>query len=204
MTRKKQRGKGTVNRFHYDDRELQILNIAARLFEDRGYERASLKQMADEAKIETASLYYYFRSKEELYVRVMGRGLKVLGEKVGAAIASVDEPWEKLEQAAIAHSECMLSRDEVQVVFHPRFPLEMSEENTEQLKRQRREFELMIKDVVDQLDLKPTIDRKLFLYNFLSSMNYSGLWYKVDGPLTPAEIAIRSVAILRGCSVSQN
>lgn len=201
--KREKRSKGTANRLHYDDREEQILNIAARLFEDRGYERASLKHIADEAKIETASLYYYFRSKEELYVRVMGRSLEVLGEKVSEAIASASGPWDKLEMAAIAHTQCMLARDVVQVVFHPRFPLGMSDENTDQLRRQRKDYELMIKDIVDQLDLKPTIDKKIFLYNFLSAVNYSGLWYKVEGPMTPAEIARRSVAILRGCSASQ-
>lgn len=200
MKSKRRRGTESITKLQYDDREQQILSIATSLFEYRGYDRTSMKNIADEAGIETASLYYYFSSKEDLYVSVMDRGLRLLGDNVKNAIETVTDPWEKLECAAIAHCECMLARDVIKVVFHPRFPLSISEESLGELKRQRRDYERIIGDIVDKIDLKKGIDKKLFLNFFLSSMNYSGLWYKVDGRLTPAQIASGAIAILKGCA----
>jgi len=200
MKSKRRRGAGAANKLQYDEREQQILSIATALFEARGYERASLKNIADEAGIETASLYYYFASKEELYVSVMDRSLRILGDNVRRATEAVSDPWDKLECAAIAHCESMLARKIVQVVFHPRFPLEISEGSLKELKRQRRDYERIIRDIVDMIELKENVDRTLFLNFFLSSMNYSGLWYKPEGRLTPAQIASGAIAILKGCA----
>jgi len=203
MVRNKRRGAGAATKLAYDDRELQIMNIAAALFEARGYERTSLKNIADEAHIEPASLYYYFSSKEDLYVKVMDRSLLTLAEMAREAIESTDDPWEKLERAAIVHCECMLAPTKIQVVFHPRFPLGISEHSLKELKRQRRDYEYIIRGIVDELALKEGIDKRLFLYSFLSSMNYAGLWYKKDGGMTPAEVAVGAMAILRACASDQ-
>jgi AcrR family transcriptional regulator len=200
MNRKRRGSAGAVVKLQYDDREQQILSIATALFENRGYERTSLKNIADEAGIETASLYYYFSSKEDLYVSVMERSLKILGDNVRRATEGVDDPWEKLERAAIAHCETMLPRDVIQVAIHPRFPLGISEESLRELKRQRREYELMMREIIDGISLRKDVDRTLFINFFLSSLNYTGLWYKPGGRLTPAEIASGAVAIVRGCA----
>lgn len=200
MTRKKRQGNNAVIKLQYDDREQQILSIAAGLFESRGYERTSLKNIADEAGIETASLYYYFNSKEDLYVKVMDRSLGTLADMAKEAIASADDPWDKLENVAVIHCQSMLSPTVVQVVFHPRFPLGISDASLRELKRQRREYEFVIREIVDELHLNTGIDKNLFLYTFLSSMNYSGLWYKKDGKMTPAQIASGVIAILKGCA----
>jgi AcrR family transcriptional regulator len=200
MKSKRRRGTGSVSKLQYDEREEQILSIASALFEARGYERTSLKTIADEAGIETASLYYYFSSKEHLYVQVMDRSLLILGDNVKKATEAVTDPWEKLECAAIAHCESMLARKFVQVLFHPRFPLEISEKSLRELKRQRRDYERIIRDIVDALALREGVDRTLFLNFFMSSMNYSGLWYTPEGRLTPAQIASGAIAILKGCA----
>lgn len=200
MNRKKRSSPGAVTKLQYDDREQQIMSIATALFENRGYDRTSLKNIADEAGIETASLYYYFSSKEDLYVRVMDRSLQILGDNVRSASEGISDPWEKLERAAIAHCETMLARDVIQVAIHPRFPLGISEESLDELKRQRRDYEQIMRDIVDRIDLKKSVDRMLFINFFLSALNYSGLWYKPGGRLTPAQIASGAVAILKGCA----
>ncbi|MCB2041905.1 MAG: helix-turn-helix transcriptional regulator, partial [Rhodoferax sp.] len=43
-----------------DNRETQLLLIARQLFASKGFDRTSLRDIADEAKITKAALYYYF------------------------------------------------------------------------------------------------------------------------------------------------
>ena len=69
LTEDKAPEKETV-RVRVDNRPEQIIRIATRLFARRGYEGTSLRDIADEAKITKAALYYHFPNKEALYQRI--------------------------------------------------------------------------------------------------------------------------------------
>ena len=50
-----------------------ILAAAARLFVERGYDRATLREVAGEAGVSTGAVYAYFRTKEELLLEICRR-----------------------------------------------------------------------------------------------------------------------------------
>lgn len=60
-----------------------ILDEATRLFAERGYEGASMADLAERVGLRKASLFHHFASKEELRVAVLNR----LVQEVGGAIA---------------------------------------------------------------------------------------------------------------------
>lgn len=53
-----------------DARRTQILAAAARVFAQRGFERATINDIAKAAHLAEGSLYNYFRSKEELLIHI--------------------------------------------------------------------------------------------------------------------------------------
>ena len=55
-----------------------ILDVAVRVFRERGYDGSSLDDVARAAGITKASIYYHVRSKEELLARGVGRALDAL------------------------------------------------------------------------------------------------------------------------------
>jgi len=62
----------------------KILEVALELFSDRGYDKASLRDIADRLGITKAALYYYFERKEdillELHLRLHKFGSEMLAE----------------------------------------------------------------------------------------------------------------------------
>jgi|GEM_PF-1723673 len=54
-----------------DRKREEILGVAEKVFAEKGYEGATLREIADGVKIKTPALYYHFRSKEELYNSLM-------------------------------------------------------------------------------------------------------------------------------------
>lgn len=44
----------------------EILTVAMRLFVDHGYDKTSLREIADEIGVTKAALYYHFRTKEDI------------------------------------------------------------------------------------------------------------------------------------------
>lgn len=53
------------------DKRQMILDIAARIFSRYGYTKTSLDEIAAEARIAKGTIYYYFPSKEELFITVV-------------------------------------------------------------------------------------------------------------------------------------
>src|SRR5689334_17452553 len=50
----------------FSEKQVQIMEIAERLFADRGFDGTSVRDIADEASINVAMISYYFGSKEKL------------------------------------------------------------------------------------------------------------------------------------------
>src|SRR5688572_26910922 len=54
----------------------RILDVAARLFEQRGYAAVTLKDIVKAAKVNGASVNYHYGDKRNLYRQVIERGLQ--------------------------------------------------------------------------------------------------------------------------------
>ena len=66
---------------HTDTRQ-RALDVALELFTEQGYEKTSLREIADRLGIKKASLYYHFPSKEALLAGIMDNLLAPVDELV--------------------------------------------------------------------------------------------------------------------------
>jgi AcrR family transcriptional regulator len=69
-----------------DGRE-RIMRAAHRLFVAYGYKSVSMQQIADDARIQKATLYHHFRSKDDLYAAVV----HAIFEQINTEVAEVIE-----------------------------------------------------------------------------------------------------------------
>jgi AcrR family transcriptional regulator len=70
------------------DTRAEILEVAAEMFTERGYEATSLREISERLGITKAALYYHFRSKEDIMralIAPMGDVLTELVERLEAA-----------------------------------------------------------------------------------------------------------------------
>jgi len=63
-------------------RRQQIIVAAKRVFSEKGFSKARMEDIACEAELAPATLYIYFRSKEELFVSFSLNLLKFLSAKL--------------------------------------------------------------------------------------------------------------------------
>ncbi len=59
-------------------KEKAILDAAEKVFFPGGYERAKMDEVADACGMSKASLYFYFKSKEDIYMAITYRAFQVL------------------------------------------------------------------------------------------------------------------------------
>ncbi len=73
-----------------------ILDAAAELFREHGYERFSLRQVAERIGYSPTTIYLYFTDKDDLLFTVVDVGFTRFGEQLVAAAASAADPAGRL------------------------------------------------------------------------------------------------------------
>ena len=67
----------------------RVLDAAARVFRDYGYAGATMRVIADEAGLKAGSLYYHYKSKDELISAVLDLGMNATINALTAALAAM-------------------------------------------------------------------------------------------------------------------
>ena len=83
------------------ERRLQLLDVGRTVFAERGYEAASVEEIAARAKITKPIVYEHFSGKEGLYAVVVDREVQALIQRITESLVG-DHPRTLLEQAAMA------------------------------------------------------------------------------------------------------
>lgn len=78
----------------------EILRAAARTLRDNGYKATTLRQIAEEADMKAGSVYYHFKSKEEIVDEVLNAGLSDLLSGVRAAVQEFQAPYDHQTRVA--------------------------------------------------------------------------------------------------------
>ncbi len=91
-------------------RKEEILDVATRLFAERGYEGASMNDVAEQVGMRKASLFYHFATKDALYEAVIDRLIASLHEPLEAIYASSGTYAERLDALTRTLVEALGSR----------------------------------------------------------------------------------------------
>lgn len=184
----------TARRAH--NRLQQVLDEAARVFAQRGFAAASVREIVQPIGMQPGSLYYHFPTKEDLLVAVYREGVRRLIARVDQAAGLQRGPWRRLEAACVAHLESLLDRtDYSQVVIRVR-PGDATSVAGE-LVELRNAYEQRFVRLVADLPLGSTNRRSELRLMLMGALNWSQEWYREDGRLQPAQIARRFVELLK-------
>lgn len=84
-----------VNKEEYRKR---IITVSGQIFSRYGFRKTTMEEIAAALKMGKSSVYYYFRSKEDIFEAVVRREANMLRNELTKAIKSVDSPVEKLQK----------------------------------------------------------------------------------------------------------
>lgn len=172
-------------------REDQLLDIARRLFANRGFHATSLRDIAEEADISKAALYYHFPNKDELYERVVIQSLDALVQMVSGDVARAHTPTERV-RAFIQSSAHFLDH-------HREHWLAGANAFREAGQTERRGVALHLRDSYEKL-LRRCIaegietgefrkmDAAMIARFLLSALNYVTRWHSPEGKLSVSEV----------------
>lgn len=95
----------------------EILGVAARIFNEKGYLTATLEDVGDEFGFTRAALYYYFKSKQDILAAIVADAATTLMGSLKEILAEDLPPRECLRRIVVNHVTVLHGRPHVFGVF---------------------------------------------------------------------------------------
>ncbi len=86
-------------------RRRQILNAAKFLIFRDGINAASISRIAKKAELGVGTIYFYFKSKEEIIAAIQDEGLEILARSIKKAYTKGADPCDSIKKIALAYLE---------------------------------------------------------------------------------------------------
>jgi len=174
----------------------RIISEAETLFNRQGFDGASMRDIAGAAELQPASVYYYFKSKEELLWAVWEKGGIELLDRVKNSIADKTDPWQRMETACVAHTSGLLDWRRANQALFVMPPWHYPESIKDRVIALRDEYEKIFVGLIDDLPLRRGIDRRYLRLAIIGALSWSLFWFKKERD-TPATIAKQMLLMLR-------
>ncbi len=164
--------------------------MAAQLFLDVGYHRATLNVVAARLNITKPALYNYFRSKEEILDECYRLGQQMAEEAIAAIDAEGGDGLTRLRKLIRAYAllmtidfgMCLVRLDD----------RELSDDAHRRVRAEKRQDDLAFRKYVEAGVTDGSIvdcDPKLAAFAIAGSLNWIGHWYREGGAYSADEIA---------------
>jgi len=180
------------------ERYRTILETAARLIRERGYEGTSMQEIAAACQLTKAGLYHHIQNKEQLLFAIMNYGMDLFENQVLERVKDIADPVERLSACMRRNIELVTrgACKEVIIILHEHATL--TGEAREYIDRRKKLYvrflESTFAEAVKLGRMRP-VDPTIVAFSFLGMVLWVYKWFKPDGRLTEDQIADGMVAL---------
>jgi len=146
--------------------EIEILNAAKEVFQQKGMAGARMQEIADRAHINKALLHYYFRSKQLLFEAVFKSAFKLLAPQLNKVLNDDSDLFEKIRSFTESYVSFVIKHP-----YLPNFVIQELSKNPDFVQKLRAEknfptidkFKIQVNDAINQGIIKPIEAEQLFI-----------------------------------------
>jgi AcrR family transcriptional regulator len=171
-------------------RNLEIRQVAVKLFSEKGYNATSLKDIATVMNLRAPSLYNHIESKQKLLQEIMFDGIKSLTDEFTEAVGTASDVTDQLRAATEAHIRHHARQGVVAHVNTYEIP-NLEEPAHSKLLEARRTYARMWEDLIQRgIDegLFDTVHPKLAAFSIIDLGAGVARWFRADGELSEDEL----------------
>lgn len=189
----------------YRTRRREVIDIAARLFREKGYEATTFADIAREFGTDRASLYYYVTSKDELFEEVVGGILDGNVDEAERILRSTHDAPEKL-RLLIVDQIATQARNYPHMYVYIQDGMrsvrdresEWAQRMSTQTIRYERIVRQIISDGVEHGTIRPDVDVRLLAAGLFGLLNWPHRWFRPGDPFSADEVAASITAMFLG------
>jgi TetR/AcrR family transcriptional regulator, cholesterol catabolism regulator len=172
-------------------RHRAVMETAARVICERGYDAASIQEIAKACGLTKAGLYHHIRSKEHLLHEIMNYGMDLFEEQVLREVVAIPDPVARLREC-MARNVLLVTRGwskEITVILHEHATLrgEARTQINARKKRYVRFLEMTFAEACRAGALRP-INPKVAAFAFLGAVLWIYKWYRPDGAISEEQL----------------
>lgn len=178
-------------------RRMKLVRIAAHLFRQHGYERTTVRDLAQAAGLQSGSLFYHFRSKDEILAAVMALGITSTTERLQQRLAIATNTRERLAALVHIHLHSLLGENQYALEVMLYEWNSVSESARPPLIALRDTYENLWQQVLDEAAAAGLVhpDTRLLRRVLLGSLHWTVQWYRPEGELTVDQLAEQILAL---------
>lgn len=181
----------TVKRRVPRKRRAEVLDAAARVFHEKGYDATTIQDIADEVGIFKGSVYYYISSKEDVLFEVLEEVHQGAIKAVTEAVENAGDPLQKI-RAFIETLARFNAENQVRMgVFLHDFR-SLAEPRRMEIVRERDRYDRILRKLITegqaQKLISKDVDPKLAALAVMGMINTIYQWYRPSGGLKPQQI----------------
>lgn len=161
-----------------------ILDAAAALLSQRGYEATTVRAIAAQVSIKAASIYHHYASKDAIVTAVMNEGVRIVHDAVMSPLAALGPgacPRLRLETAIRAHLHSSLENGDYTAASIRAFAF-LPDAVRAECRADRRLYEEIWRDIVEEASraglIRPGVSLDAVRLMLLGAVNWAGEWYR--------------------------
>jgi len=186
-----------------DRTRARLIEVAKRLYKEHGSDHVTVRRIAAAARIEAGSIYYHFRSRDEIMRAVLESGIDGARDEVMQAIAETgpdSSPLDRLRAALAAHLKYTLREHySSRLRSIRRLPKRLRDRHMQQEREYAAIFAKLLREAQRQGLLREDVNLSVVRMLALGALTWVAEWYDPDGPLTPDDVTDQLVrALTRG------
>lgn len=164
----------------------RVLGAAAQIFNEKGYSGTTMRDVGRAVGLQAASLYYHYRSKDELIEAVLDKGVDDVAASVRAAVKAVPDAASHKERIAIAldaHLRSVLGSPfsmSARRVFG-QVPEPIRKRHLKHRDAYGQFWMTLLRDAAKEGALRSDVDVRLARIFIISALNSALDWYKPEG-----------------------
>jgi AcrR family transcriptional regulator len=174
-------------------RAQQLLDLADRLFAERGFHAASMDELARRAGVSKPVIYDHFGSKEQLFATCVRRTGKVLADRVASAVSEESDLRARLRAGSIAYFRFLQEQLEAWVVLFADEEVRDARFAAEASRIRRRQSDLMIRLMAESSGTAPGHEGRARLeamtLAIAGAYESLSLWWHEHPDVPPEELA---------------
>lgn len=169
----------------------EIIDVAYRLFSEKGFEATSIRDICKATNLTTAGLYHYIESKEELFHRVEERLYKEF-EALFEKGRDQADPRKTIQKFVYEYCRLMLTHKDVITIILERAIARGEGAYAQESMKRKQEFYRNVRETLSRTKSAASANEETDItvasFILIAIVNWLSLWYDPGGKIKEEEL----------------
>lgn len=182
----------------------EILDAAADIIVRQGYDACTMRAVAALVDMKAGSLYYHFKSKDEIVEEILNQGIETLYARVAETIRSLPQEAafaERLSAAVQVHISSLVGKDQKYMHVYEHLPPTIKRRSRKMREKYAQLWHGLFADGVASGEAADGHDLSLLVPYFLGGLNRVPEWSRVSGASSEQIAGLAVATLLDGIAV---